>query len=231
MDRKLQEEETAEDIEQLESAEEEARALALLGDVLPKLEELEGLRVNPYNRIRMEGLHSTLKERAKDYDLADLEAEVELEEETKFLLTKRITSAVKKIIKPVATTCIIATFSYIGYTIVDEWWNANEYAVEALSKYDQPIKITDIKERKEVASLLDEIFEEHAKDKHSDSASETYLTELENRDYSITKGATILNEIGSKLIFYNANELRDISLAYMNFIKEKNISLEKSKYY
>ncbi len=229
MDRKLQEEETAEDIEQLEGAEEEARVLDLLEKSRPIFDELEAHNINPYNRIRTEGLRLKLKERVKDYDLTELEAEVELEEKkTKSLLAERITSTITKIIKPVAVGSLAIGLGCLAYSPVEKWWNASDYALEALSKYDKPTKITDIKEREEVASQLDEIFEEHAKDDESDTVSRDYLLELETRGYPIAYGAKVLDNIGAVFSGLSATnkKIEECSLSYLDFLKEEEINQE-----
>ena len=125
-----------------------------------------------------------------------------------------------------------AALAVIGAPIyaIAHYWNSRDEALQALAKYDKPVKITDPKEREEVVSQLDEIFEEHAIDSGSDEAAKNYLAYLVGRGYTINQGAITLDAIGKNVVInHNALLLENSVYQYDFFLKAKNISLQKGQ--
>ena len=109
----------------------------------------------------------------------------------------QIASKIAKVVGIVATG--LAVIGVPVYTTA-HYWNTRDEALEALAKYDKPTRISDLEERAEIISQLDEIIEEHADDADSDIEAADYLKQLESRRYSISEGAKALDKIGQ---YYN----------------------------
>ena len=120
-------------------------------------------------------------------------------------------------------SAIVATgLAMVGVPVyfTAKYWNTRDKALEALAKYDQPVKITDPKEREEVISHLDEIFEEHAEDIGSDSATVDYLNFLEINGYAINDGVKMLGITGDGFFpKETADSLGKMTTEYLSFLK------------
>lgn len=122
----------------------------------------------------------------------------------------------------------------MGFPTIDRWWNATDYALEALSKYDKPMKIRNVEEAEEVVYWLDEIIEEYSNDVHSDFNSGEYFNQIEDK-FSIKEATEVLNFLGKAnengSTMSTQESLLGASLRYLNFIKNENISSSEAKQY
>ena len=184
-------------------------------------------------RLRTKGLsliESEDYEEAKKYVdtlLQQTAKAAEKRKEKRDYVLGRIKKVAKVVTKTTAALGILAAVAWRG----EKWWNANEYAVEALAKYDTPAKIEDLEERKEVISQLDEIFEEHAFDDGSDEAAVKYLKALETKGYSIREGARILNTVGSRFYYEEVYQLDKDLMVYLDFLTTNKIEIQQGECY
>ena len=142
----------------------------------------------------------------------------------KQLERKQLYQIASKIAK--VTAIVAAGLAAIGAPVyaTAHYWNTRDEALEALAKYDKPMKITDPQERAEVISHLDEIFEEHGYDHGSDIAAERYLVDIEDKGYKISERAKLLDTIGKKII--DESEIQTLELSvfqYDFFVSAKKI--------
>ena len=142
----------------------------------------------------------------------------------KQLERKQLYQKASKIAK--VTAIVAAGLAAIGAPVyaTAHYWNTRDEALEALAKYDKPMKITDPQERAEVISHLDEIFEEHGYDHGSDIAAERYLVDIEDKGYKISERAKLLDTIGKKII--DESEIQTLELSvfqYDFFVSAKKI--------
>ncbi len=184
-------------------------------------------------RLRTKGLslvEQENSEEAREYVHNLLQQLVKATEDRKrkkeYVLTK-----IKRVAKGTAVaTAVLGMFAFAGLG-VEKRWNANEYALEALAKYDTPAKINDIDERTEVISQLAEIFKEHAIKYESYPAAGLYLKNLESKGYTINEGAIILHTVGYNLNddYYSAMRLQEDSLKALDFITTNKLEGQKIK--
>ena len=116
--------------------------------------------------------------------------------------------------------------------ITAKYWNTRDEALQALAKYDKPVKIENLEEREEVISQLDEIIEEHTFDYFgSDEAAARYLKNLESKDYAIGYGAKMLDFFGSQENYERPYGLQSSTLEYLDFLTTSKITPRKGACY
>ena len=168
-------------------------------------------------RLRSKGLvEQEDREKAKKYVIELLE-EIKQTEEKKKEGRKRLFGKIKKVGTVAAIVTTVAAVVGAPIYATAHYWNTRDEALGALAKYDKPVKITDPKEREEVISHLDEIFEEHAFDFGSDMSAQRYLMFLETNGFSIIGGAKWIDTYGTS--FFETGPLE-------HFISENRASLK-----
>src|SRR3989344_4169196 len=211
--------------ENLERLAEEEAELEKLAQDLETFSQYKSVEV----RLRTKGLNLIEQEDAEDAKEYVDTLLRQAQKTAKKRKEKRdyVLGKIKKLAKPVAgITVALGVVAGVGI-MAEQWWNANDYAVKALLRYDKPVKIESIKERKEIISQLDEIIEEHTEDIGSDEAAADYLRVLESKGYPISVGAKVLDRLGQSFNSYTASNLKYNAIDYLDFFSKNK--LEPSK--
>ena len=139
---------------------------------------------------------------------------------------------IKKKKKFIAVGAVAASLT-IGFPVIDNWQTASEYALEALIKYDKPVKITNIEERKEVISNLIKILNNDGFSTDGKSQvviAEKFLEYIENEKYTIGESAKIIEMVERIDGSVSQEYLSQSSIDYLRFVKKNKISMIDSEY-
>ncbi len=181
-------------------------------------------------RLRTRGFKSTKKELREEAREAVGKLIQGIRDSTKRKKEKRkeIFRKIKKIGGYVTKGAIVTAVLGVSIYTTAYYWNSRDEALEALAKYDKLVKIMDTKEREEVISHLDDIFEEHVYDDNSDEAAAKYLSFIEEKGWTISEGARLLNNIGEwvSLEGYMARNLENSVHQYNLFVETNEVSFE-----